>query len=230
MWHATWRNVAAVARRQVARTWRDAQGGARREVTEIDGMTDGRVSIKVAADRLGISQDAVRRRLKSGELVGEKETTPQGFVWRVELPADTPEVEPRGDDGVPAPGIITPDPPLAAIGEEMVELIQLRERMAATTETVVRLDAEVTYLRDQLDQRGQELEQRSRELAAERERADVIQQLALQRIEALTATVAEQREDAPERAAEPPGRDEGVSEGSPSSWWGRTWRRVIGGG
>ena len=192
-------------------------------------MTDGRVSIKVAADRLGISQDAVRRRLKSGELAGEKETTPQGFVWRVELPADTPEVEPRGDGVVPAPGIITPDPPPVAIGEEMVELIQLRERMAATTETVVRLDVEVTYLRDQLDQRGQELEQRSRELAAERERADVIQQLALQRIEALTTGMGDLRESAPERAAEPPGSTEGDSEGDPSSWLARAWRKVRGG-
>ena len=192
-------------------------------------MTDGRVSIKVAAERLGISQDAVRRRLKSGDLVGEKETTPQGFVWRVELPADTPEVEPRGDDGVPAPGIATPDPPPVAIGDEMVELIQLRERMAATTETVVRLDAEITYLRDQLDQRGQELEQRSRELAAERERANVIQQLALQRIEALTATTGDQREDAPGRAAEPPGRDEGAAEGDPSSWLTTMLRKVRGG-
>jgi len=192
-------------------------------------MTDGRVSIKVAAELLGVSQDAVRRRLKRGELVGEKETTPQGFVWRVELPADTPEVEPRADDVVLAPGITTPDPPPAAIGEETVELIQLRERMAATTETVVRLDAEVTYLRDQLDQRSKDLDQRSRELAAERERADVIQQLALQRIEALTTTVADQRESAPERAAEPPGATEGVSEGDPSSWWTRTWKRMSGG-
>jgi len=196
-------------------------------VTEIDGMTDGRVSIKVAADRLGISQDAVRRRLKNGELVGEKETTPQGFVWRVELPAHTPEVEPRADDGVPVPGITTPDPPPATIGEETVELIQLRERVAATTETVNRLDAEVAYLRDQLDQRGKDLEQRSRELAAERERADVIQQLALQRIEALTATIGDQRQDAPERAPESPGRDDGGLEGDPPSWWSRTWRRKV---
>ena len=185
-------------------------------------MTDARVSIKVAADRLGISPDAVRRRLKNGELVGEKETTPQGFVWRVELPADTPEVETRVDDGVPAPGITTPDPPSAGIGEEMVELIQLRERMVATTETVVRLDAEVTYLRERL-------EQRSRELAAERERADVIQQLALQRIEALTTGMGDQRQDTPERAAEPPGRAEGGSEGDPSSWWATMLGKVRGG-
>ena len=185
-------------------------------------MTDGRVSIKVAAERLGVSQDAVRRRLKNGELVGEKETTPQGFVWRVELPSDTPEVEPRADDVVPAPEITTPDASPPTIAEETVELIQLRERMAATTEMVVRLDTEVAYLRDQL-------EQRSRELAAERERADVIQQLALQRIEALTTTMADQRESAPERAAEPPGSTQGVSEGDPSPWWTRTWKRMSGG-
>ena len=76
-----------------------------------------------------------------------------------------------------------------------------------------RNNTEITYLRDQLDQRGQELDQRSRELAAERERADVIQQLALQRIEALTATVVDQRQDAPTAAPEPPGHtssEEGV--------------------
>jgi len=91
-----------------------------------------------------------------------------------------------------------------------------------------RNNTEITYLRERLEHRDLELEQRSRELAAERERADVIQQLALQRIEALTATVADNRQDAPERAPEPPGRDEGVSEGDPSSWWGRTWRRITG--
>ena len=37
---------------------------------------------------------------------------------------------------------------------------------------------------------AEEREQRSRELAAERERADVIQQLALQRIEALTGCLS----------------------------------------
>ncbi len=108
--------------------------------------------------------------------------------------------------------------------------------IAAKDALVERLADEVAYLRVQLDQRGreleqrgQELEQRSRELAAERERADVIQQLALQRIEALTTTVADQRESAPERAPEPPGSTEGVSEGDPSSWWATMLRKVRGG-
>jgi len=44
------------------------------------------VSIKEAADRLGISQDTVRRRIRNGALTGEQHTTPQGFKWTVELP------------------------------------------------------------------------------------------------------------------------------------------------
>ena len=77
------------------------------------------------------------------------------------------------------------------------------------------LAGEVAYLRERFDQRGMELEQPSRELAAERERADVIQQLALQRIEALTATVAEHRQGAPTAAPEAPGATEAPAEGDP---------------
>ena len=102
--------------------------------------------------------------------------------------------------------------------------------IAAKDALVERLADEVTYLRGQLDQRDIELAQRSRELAAERERADVIQQLALQRIEALTTGMGDQRQDAPERAAEPPGRAEGAAEGDPSSWWAIAWRKVRGEG
>lgn len=61
-------------------------------------MTE-RVSIKEAAERLGVSADTIRRRMKKGELVGEKEPTPQGYEWRIVLPveesdATTPESEP----------------------------------------------------------------------------------------------------------------------------------------
>ena len=69
-----------------------------------------------------------------------------------------------------------------------------------------RENTEITFLREQL-------EQRSWELAAERERFDVIQQLALQRIEALTMGTGDQRQGSPERAAESPGRDGSAREG-----------------
>ncbi len=47
-----------------------------------------RLSMKQAAERLGASVDTIRRRLKKGELVGEKEPTPQGYEWRIVLPVD----------------------------------------------------------------------------------------------------------------------------------------------
>jgi len=57
---------------------------------------------------------------------------------------------------------------------------EVRATIAAKDETIGRLDAEVAFLREQLDQR-------SREHAAERERFDVIQRIALTGIEALTS-------------------------------------------
>jgi len=43
------------------------------------------VSIREAAERLGISPDTIRRRLRNGTLKGEQEETPQGFRWRVQV-------------------------------------------------------------------------------------------------------------------------------------------------
>lgn len=57
-----------------------------------------RLSMKQAAERLGVSVDTIRRRLKKGELVGEKEPTPQGYEWRIVLPI---EEEPQEAPGEP---------------------------------------------------------------------------------------------------------------------------------
>jgi len=113
----------------------------------------------------------------------------------------------------------------AAVASKQAMVDRLSDEVAYLRD---RNNTEITYLRDQLDQRGKDLDQRNRELAAERERADVIQQLALQRIEALTATVAAQRQGAPTTSPEPPGRDEGGLEGHPASWLTAAWRKVRG--
>lgn len=60
-------------------------------------MTES-VTIKEAAARLGISADTVRRRLKRGELTGEKEETPQGYVWRIQLPEEESEPAPAQEE------------------------------------------------------------------------------------------------------------------------------------
>ncbi len=56
--------------------------------------------MKQAAERLGVSVDTVRRRMKKGELVGEKEPTPQGYEWRIILPVD--ESDATAPQGEPA--------------------------------------------------------------------------------------------------------------------------------
>jgi hypothetical protein len=43
------------------------------------------VSIRDAAERLGVSPDAIRRRVRSGQLQGRQQPTPQGHVWLVAL-------------------------------------------------------------------------------------------------------------------------------------------------
>jgi hypothetical protein len=46
------------------------------------------VTIAEAAERLRLSERTVRRRVKSGELSGCQLSTPQGYVWMVDLPDD----------------------------------------------------------------------------------------------------------------------------------------------
>lgn len=53
--------------------------------------------IREAAEKLGVSQDTVKRRLRSGQLPGRQEATGSGagFRWLVELP-DDPEQPSHG--------------------------------------------------------------------------------------------------------------------------------------
>ena len=44
------------------------------------------LTLQEAAQRLGVSEHTVRRRVKRGTLAGVQVSSPQGFVWRVRLP------------------------------------------------------------------------------------------------------------------------------------------------
>jgi hypothetical protein len=55
--------------------------------------------IHEAAQRLGVSPDTIRRRIRRGELNATKEETPQGYLWMVEVPEDEPmQGHMQGDD------------------------------------------------------------------------------------------------------------------------------------
>ena len=120
------------------------------------------LSVAEAADRLGLSPDAVRARLHRGTLGGEK----HAGTWRVWLSNTTTDRttdrQTTGD---------RQDPTGSRQDAPGAEVDALRGH-------VEDLRADVAYLQNQLDQR-------SRELAAERERSDILHREALSRIGAL---------------------------------------------
>ncbi len=106
-------------------------------------MTE-RVPIREAAARLGVSADTIRRRLKSGELAGQKERTPQGYTWLVEVPF-TIEPPPRPD--------ASPEPPAAPPAEPAPD------QTTAPAAEVRRLEQLVDVLQTELEARRREVEQ-----------------------------------------------------------------------
>jgi excisionase family DNA binding protein len=57
-----------------------------------------------AAQRLGVSEVTIRRRIKRGELEAEKEPTAQGYEWRVLQPV-TLELPPHADTAAQTVGL-----------------------------------------------------------------------------------------------------------------------------
>lgn len=160
-----------------------------------------RVSIKEAAERLGVSADTIRRRLKSGDLSGEREKTPQGFVWRVELPQD--------GTGEPVSAEVSTG---ASAGDD-IERARLRERIAG----LERLAAELQSERDAWREQAQRDGEAARELRV---------LLRNEQMRALPVETA--RQDAP-GATEAPPHDAQIIEREPSrerTRW-RLWDQLM---
>ena len=96
------------------------------------------LSVQDAAAVLGISISGVRRGLKSGRLQGQRQSTPQGHVWLVEVPDDqvvnsrSPGRRVAGDRR-PDSRVVNdqPDPPQdGAASPQMANLTQRAEDMA----------------------------------------------------------------------------------------------------
>ncbi len=159
------------------------------------------VTIAEAARVLGLSTDAVRKRLQRGTIAGEK----IGDTWRVFLEAE-------------APPVVRPDVSSPRPDSDRTRPESDRTAPSGPDPLVETLREEVAYLREQLAER-------SRELAAERERFDVLHREALARIPALGAG-----QDAPSaapavhHATEP---TNATAEALP--WWTSWWRRLVGG-
>ena len=174
------------------------------------GSHDSRptVTVKEAADLLGTTVDAVRSRLNRGALEGEK----VGNTWRVRLPDDI--VQDR--DATEA----TADRQSVTAGDSR-----------ANDVLVEHLQGEVAYLRERLEEAERERERVLQRMADERERFDIIHRTALDRIEALAATVSSTDEavESPQSdETDDQARDQREEAEPPASAWARLWRRIAG--
>ena len=57
------------------------------------------LTIREAAQRLGVTEVTIRRRIRNGDINAHQLTRPQGFIWIVELPDEDRPFEPPGHDG-----------------------------------------------------------------------------------------------------------------------------------
>jgi excisionase family DNA binding protein len=108
-------------------------------------------TILEAAQRLGVSPDTVRRRVKSGELPAHQKKRGQGFQWLVDL-ASFPEAP--EEDARPGPADHRPAAPQPRAQQGV---------QAAPTDTGL-LEALVAELRGTLQVTRAELEARRREV------------------------------------------------------------------
>jgi hypothetical protein len=168
------------------------------DATPLDNDTTGdattAVPVAEAAARLGITSDAVRARIRRGKLQAVKREN----VWHVIMPAASLRTE-RSDETTDAtkPDSDTTgrdnDATEPAADDALIDRLQgendyLRSVVMAAYDQdttgapdarlISKLESEVAYLREELTAARQQA-------AAERERADVLQREALQRLEGL---------------------------------------------
>lgn len=112
-----------------------------------------KLSIAQASVELGISQDVIRRRLRSGELEGHQESCPGGFRWWVDLEDDASVNGHVVDDAVAGD-----DNHVAHDGADGVENgHQDNGLVDLLRDQVKRLDAHVEDLQHQLADRTREI-------------------------------------------------------------------------
>jgi hypothetical protein len=121
-----------------------------------------------AAQRLQVTEDAVRKRLQRGTLKGVK----TGGTWDVIETAELKDATPTGT--------ATTHDTVSGRPENVPD--------ATDSALVQHLQGEIAYLRA-------ELATRSLELATERERSDTLMYRSLERIEALSASVSDHTDD-----------------------------------
>jgi len=170
------------------------------------------LTIKEVADRLGVSVDTVRRRLKAGELEGRQEPHgASGYRWLVQLPDDAPAETPA-----PAP-----------LSADAYELADARARI----EGLERLIDELAGQRDRLETERDDWKDAARRESDAARELRVLLKGAQDSTRALTATLephtSPELRDTPHGAQATPDAPHGAAPAL--SAWERL-RRWAGGG
>lgn len=125
------------------------------------------VSVSEAAKALGISPDAVRKRISRGTLQGVKVND----VWRITLPRDrdaTMDATPdSGMDAVPS-----------GTASSAIDAMQA---------TITRQDEQITFLRTRLEARDATIDELIGDLRNERQRVDMLEAGRLRMLQATSA-------------------------------------------
>jgi hypothetical protein len=79
------------------------------------------VTMTEAARRLDVTVETVKRRLRRGELQGQKQPRPQGFTWLIEMPEDTGDLD--STPSVTPSDTPTSNPEVHRL-EDMISLLQ----------------------------------------------------------------------------------------------------------
>ena len=103
------------------------------------------VTLAEAAHHLGVSVDTVRRRLQKGELKGQQQARPQGFIWLIDIPEET-------------------EPSSSVAGSQVDAEVNSEVSLAACQAEISRLESMVAMLQDRVNAQQEELEARRREV------------------------------------------------------------------
>jgi hypothetical protein len=108
------------------------------------------LTITEASHQLGVSVHTLKRRLKRGEIEGQQQTTPQGFVWLIEVPDEAPKVDVGTSDGDHIP-VNAPCGTLDGIPNATQRELHRME------EFIESLKGEVSTLRSQLETKDRQI-------------------------------------------------------------------------
>ncbi len=103
------------------------------------------VSIKEAAEALGVSQDTIRRRIKAGEIPAQQEPMGSGYRWLVDVPEDAAE------DAAQARGpthTATAEGQAVELSAAALELERLRTEVAGLERLVSEVSADRDHWRE----------------------------------------------------------------------------------